>query len=179
MTGNPLGVELKRRIFQPLRLTRTTYPTTQTQLPSPYAHGYFLLGGKPPLVDLSAFSPSLSGPAGAIVSNVDDVAGFYRALFAGRLLKPKLLKAMMKTIPGGPDSDLKQREGYGLERFPTSCGAAWGHSGSFPGYKNYALSSADGKRQIVLMVNIDPTAEPEAARTLFYQLLDKAYCTAA
>ena len=179
VTGNPLGVELKRRIFQPLRLTRTTYPTKQTQLPSPYAHGYFLLGGKPPLVDLSAFSPSLSGPAGAIVSNVDDVAGFYRALFAGRLLKPKLLKAMMKTIPGGPDSDLKQREGYGLERFPTSCGAAWGHSGSFPGYKNYALSSADGKRQIVLMVNIDPTAEPEAARTLFYQLLDKAYCTAA
>ena len=179
VTGNPLGVELKRRIFQPLRLTRTTYPTKQTQLPSPYAHGYFLLGGKPPLVDLSAFSPSLSGPAGAIVSNVDDVAGFYRALFAGRLLKPKLLNAMMKTIPGGPDSDLKQREGYGLERFPTSCGAAWGHSGSFPGYKNYALSSADGKRQIVLMVNIDPTAEPEAARTLFYQLLDKAYCTAA
>ena len=51
------------------------------------------------MVDLSAFSPSLSGPAGAIVSNVDDVAGFYRALFAGRLLKPKLLKAMMKTIP--------------------------------------------------------------------------------
>ncbi len=179
VTGNPIGAELKRRLFQPLRLTRTTYPTRETQLPSPYAHGYFLIGGQPPLVDLSAFSPSLSGAAGAIVSNVDDVAGFYRALFSGRLLKPALLKAMMTTIPGGPDSDLKQREGYGLERFPTSCGAAWGHSGSFPGYKNYALSSADGKRQVVLMVNIDPTAEPEPARALFYALLDKAYCTAS
>ena len=177
VTGKSIGAELKQRLFQPLRLAATTYPTRQTQLPRPYAHGYFLLGGQPPLVDLSAFSPSLSGAAGAIVSNVDDVAGFYRALFSGRLLKPALLKAMMTTIPGGPDSDLKQREGYGLERFPTSCGAAWGHSGSFPGYKNYALSSGDGKRQIVLMVNIDPTAEPEPARALFYALLDKAYCT--
>ena len=177
VTGKPIGAELEQRIFQPLRLARTTYPTRQTLLPSPYAHGYFLLGGQPPLVDLSAFSPSLSGAAGAIVSNVDDVAGFYRALLSGRLLKPALRKAMMTTIPGGPDSDLKQREGYGLERFPTSCGAAWGHSGSFPGYKNYALSSADGKRQVVLMVNIDPTAEPEPARALFYALLDKAYCT--
>ena len=179
VTGNPLGVELKRRIFQPLRLTRTTYPTTQTQLPSPYAHGYFLLGGSRPW-SISRRSARRSPARQARSSRTSTMspastAPSSRVAFSSR----KLLKAMMKTIPGGPDSDLKQREGYGLERFPTSCGAAWGHSGSFPGYKNYALSSADGKRQIVLMVNIDPTAEPEAARTLFYQLLDKAYCTAA
>ena len=124
VTGNTIGAELKRRIFQPLHLTGTSYPTRSTKLPRPYAHGYFLLG-KPPLTDISAFSPSLSGPAGAIVSTVDDVAGFYRALFSGHLLKPALLKAMMTTLPGLPNNDLKQREGYGLEQFPTSCGAAW------------------------------------------------------
>src|SRR4030095_15838958 len=34
--GNNIGTELKRRIFQPLHLTRTSYPTSETQLPSPY-----------------------------------------------------------------------------------------------------------------------------------------------
>jgi D-alanyl-D-alanine carboxypeptidase len=176
VTGKTIGTELKRRIFQPLHLTGTSYPTRSTQLPSPYAHGYFLFG-KPPLTDISAFSPSLSGPAGAIVSTVDDVARFYRALFSGHLLKPALLKAMMTTLPGLPNNDLKQREGYGLEQFPTSCGAAWGHSGSFPGYWGYAFASANGKRQIVLMVNANPDAVPVAGRPLLYKLLDKAYCS--
>jgi D-alanyl-D-alanine carboxypeptidase len=174
-TGNDIGTELRRRIFQPLQLTRTSYPTSGTQLPSPYAHGYFLLGG-PPLTDLSALSPSLSGAAGAIVSTADDVAAFYRALLSGRVLKPAQL-ATMKTTLSNPGSDLDQRMGYGLERFPASCGAAWGHSGSFPGYWGYAWSSADGKRQVVLMVNIDPTAVEPAARTAFYTLLDAAYCS--
>jgi D-alanyl-D-alanine carboxypeptidase len=177
VTGHTLGAELKQRIFGPLRLSDTSYPTRQTQLPNPYAHGYYLLG-QPPLTDLSAFSPSLSGPAGAIVSTVDDVAGFYRALLSGHLLKPALLKAMKATIPE-TKGDLKQRMGLGLERFPTSCGAAWGHSGSFPGYKTHAFTSANGKRQAVLMVNIDPSAESEAGRALYFKLLDKAYCSSS
>jgi D-alanyl-D-alanine carboxypeptidase len=177
VTGNTIGAELKRRIFQPLHLTGTSYPTSRTQLPSPYAHGYFLLG-KPPLTDLSAFSPSLSGPAGAIVSTVDDVAGFYRALLSGRMLKPALLKAMKTTLPE-TQGDLHQRMGYGLERFPTSCGAAFGHSGSFPGYWTHAWASANGKRQAVLMVNINPDAAPAPARRLFSKLLDRAYCSTA
>jgi D-alanyl-D-alanine carboxypeptidase len=175
-TGTPIGAELRRRIFEPLHLTGTSYPTSTTKLPSPYAHGYFLLG-KPPLSDLSSFSPSLSGAAGAIVSTVDDVAGFYRALLSGHMLEPALLKAMKTTIPGSANADLHQRMGYGLERFPTSCGPAWGHSGSFPGYWTHAWASANGKRQAVLMVNVDPSAVSPKARALFYKLLDNAYCS--
>jgi D-alanyl-D-alanine carboxypeptidase len=174
-TGNDIGTELKRRLFRPLHLSRTSYPTSETQLPSPYAHGYFLFG-PPPLTDLSAFSPSLSGAAGAIVSTADDVADFYRALLSGRVLKPAQL-ATMKTTLVNPGSDLNQRMGYGLERFPASCGVAWGHSGSFPGYWGHAWSSGDGKRQAVLMVNIDPMAVEPAAITAFYTLLDAAYCS--
>jgi D-alanyl-D-alanine carboxypeptidase len=174
-TGNDIGTELKRRIFQPLHLSATSYPTRTTQLPTPYAHGYFILD-QPPLTDLSAFSPSISGAAGAIVSTVDDVAGFYRALLSGRLLKPAQL-ATMKTTLAETKGDLHQRMGYGLERFPASCGAAWGHSGSFPGYWGHAWSSANGKRQAVLMVNIDPSAVDAPARAAFYKLLDAAYCS--
>ena len=173
-TGRSLGAELRRRIFEPLGLDATTYPTRQTQLPSPYAHGYFPLG-PPPLADLSALSPSLSGPAGAIVSTVGDVADFYRALFAGKLLQPKLLKAMKSTPRPAVNVDLNQRHGLGLERFPTPCGSAWGHSGSFPGYWTHAWSNATGKRQVVLMVNADPSAIPDATGS-FYKTLFDAYC---
>jgi D-alanyl-D-alanine carboxypeptidase len=176
VTGRSIGEELKRRVFRPLRLAETTYPTSGTRLPSPYAHGYFLLG-EPPLVDVSAFSPSLSGAAGAIVSTVDDVADFYRALLSGRVLDSELLAAMKQTPLPASNADLGQRHGLGIERFPTSCGIAWGHSGSFPGYWGYAFSSRDGQRQTVLMVNIDPAAMPEAGREAFYKLLDDAYCS--
>jgi D-alanyl-D-alanine carboxypeptidase len=176
-TGNKIETELARRIFRPLHLKATSYPTRGTQLPSPYAHGYFILG-QPPLTDLSAFSPSLSGAAGAIVSTVDDVAAFYRALLSGRLLEPEQL-ATMKTTLVNPGADLHQRMGYGLERFPASCGVAWGHSGSFPGYWGHAWSSANGQRQAVLMVNIDPSAVQPQAVTAFYKLLDAAYCSAS
>ncbi len=177
VTGRSIGAELKRRIFKPLRLAGTSYPGRSTQLPSPYAHGYFLLG-PPPLVDVSGFSPSLSGAAGGIVSTVADVAVFYRALLSGRLLDPALLKAMKTTMPA-VNSDLKQRMGLGLEKFPTSCGPAWGHSGSFPGYWTYAFSSANGNRQAVVMVNMNPDAVPEPARPLFYEALYNAYCSTA
>ena len=176
VTGHTLGAELARRIFRPFHLADTSYPTTRTQLPSPYAHGYFLLG-KPPLADLSGLSPSLSGPAGAIVSTVDDVAGFYRALLTGRLLGPAQLDAMKTTLPTG--AELHQRYGLGLERYATACGPGWGHSGSFPGYWTYALASPNGEQEVVVMVNIDPSATPAPARALFTKLLFTAYCSTA
>jgi D-alanyl-D-alanine carboxypeptidase len=174
VTKRSIGAELNRRIFQPLRLRQTSYPTSNTQLPEPYAHGYFMLE-PPSLTDLSAFSPSLSGPAGAIVSTVGDVATFYRALLSGRLLEPTQLKAMKTTLPEAK-GDLVQRMGFGLIRFSTSCSGAWGHSGSFPGYWTHAWSSGNGNRQAVLMVNIDPSAVTEAAQIAFYKTLDDAYC---
>ena len=175
VTGRPIGTELKRRLFEPLQLTQTSYPLNKTQLPEPYAHGYFPVQ-PPTLTDLSAFSPSLSGAAGAIVSTVDDVATFYRALLTGRLLKPAQLSAM-KTTLHDPQGDLPQRMGFGLIRFTTACGFAWGHSGSFPGYWTHAWTSADGKRQAVLMVNEDPTAVSPVTHTGFYRALNDAYCS--
>lgn len=43
VTGHTIGAELNRRIFQPLHLRDTRYPT-KPGLPSPYAHGYMVLG---------------------------------------------------------------------------------------------------------------------------------------
>ena len=178
VTGNTIGSELRSRIFVPLQLSETTYPT-KPGLPSPYAHGYLVLG-TPPATDVSGLSPSLSPASGAIVSTADDVADFYRALLSGRLLRPDLLRAMKTTISEGSHVDIPgQRYGLGLELFPTSCGNALGHNGVVPGYMTFAFSSGDGGRQAVLMVNLDSGSFPKEAASRFFPLLDKAFCSRA
>jgi D-alanyl-D-alanine carboxypeptidase len=175
VTGHSIGQELRNRIFRPLHVSETTYPTTPA-IPGPHAHGYFVLE-HPPARDVTGISPSLSPSAGAIVSTANDVADFYRGLLAGRVLKPQLLQAMKATHAEKKYDIQGQRYGLGLMSFPTACGTAWGHIGSFPGYHTVAFTSADGSRQAVLMVNLDPTAESPTALKRFYKLAGTAYCS--
>jgi len=176
ITGRSLAAEMQQRIFTPLHLTETSFPT-KPGLESPYAHGYMVLG-RPPAVDVTGLSPSMSPASGAIVADAHDTADFYRALLAGRLLNAGLLNAMKTTISSGPHFDIPgQRYGFGLESFPTRCGLAWGHNGVLPGYLTFIYSSSDGRRQALLMVNHDATTLPKVVPPMFFKLIAKAYCS--
>jgi D-alanyl-D-alanine carboxypeptidase len=183
VTGRPIGTELRNGIFRPLRLADTTYPTTP-RMPNPYAHGYMIFG-KHAGFDISHISPSLYASAGAIISTVGDVADFYRGLLAGRLLQPGVLKEMKPMVSAGPTAGCPARCSYGLGliRWPTACGLAWGGDGGIPGYDVRSLSTENGQRQAVLMINHDPDTFPKPARLhlqlLFDRLITKAYCTGA
>jgi D-alanyl-D-alanine carboxypeptidase len=175
VTGHKLGSELSHRIYQPLHLRSTSFPTTP-RIANPYAHGYYVFA-KPPATDVTAVSP-YPWAAGAMVSTGADVLSFYRALLSGHLLEPKLLNAMKTTVSEGKRTDIPgSRYGLGLERFPTSCGTAWGHNGSIAGYLVFTFTSNDGRRQALLMVNEDGSTLPKRANTLFFKTIDKAYCT--
>src|SRR5262249_23269405 len=175
VTGRSIEFELRSRIFGPLHL-EDSYYSTKPRLRKPFAHGYMVLG-KPPALDVTGLSPSLSPASGAIVSTADDVASFYRALLAGRVLPEGLLRQMKTTISEGSKVDVfGQRYGLGLERFPTPCGPAWGHNGVIPGYVTFVFSSEDGRRQAVLMVNHDAESLPRPAAKLFFKVLNRAYC---
>jgi D-alanyl-D-alanine carboxypeptidase len=180
-TGNSLASELRGRIFEPLGLRHTTY-STSSQIDGSYIHGYLLVG-KPPLRDVTPFSPTLYGPAGAILSNANDVARFYRALLGGSLLKPDLLNSMRTIDPvatgGIPDAGIRGG-GWGLgllrERFP--CGEAWGHDAEHPGYMTAAWNSKDGARQVVVVVNSNFSHNAPVSRAM-RNVLVKGYCGSA
>jgi D-alanyl-D-alanine carboxypeptidase len=122
----------------------------------------------------------LSPHSGAIVSTATDVVDFYRALLSGRLLKVKQLKAMKTTISEGSHVDIPgQRYGLGLELFPTSCGDALGHNGVVPGYMTFVFSTANGRRQALLMINHDAATLAPAAGKAFFELIDTAFCSKA
>ena len=137
-----IDAELKQRIFQPLKLRATSFASAQ-RIRGAHAHGYLVTGSRS-LRDVTAVSPTHGWAAGAIVSTADDVARFYRALFSGRLLRPDLLAAMQTAT---------DRWGLGLERFEDPCATPWGHGGAIPGYVSLARNSADGRRQMVVLVN--------------------------
>ncbi|MFI6802686.1 serine hydrolase domain-containing protein [Streptosporangium canum] len=65
VTGRSHAEEVQRRILRPLGMSGTVVPGARTQLPGPYAHGYFRYqdAGQWKVVDVSL--QDLSPPAGA------------------------------------------------------------------------------------------------------------------
>jgi len=172
---------LRQRIFQPLRLHDTVYPTRSPNIPGYHAHGYLPpslsdavpppWGGQNRYVDISVYSPTWAGAAGALISNPDDLRRFYRALLSGRLLRPAQL-AEMKTMV-----ELDPGFGYGLGLYTiqTPCGRIWGHDGGVPGYATFAWNDESGRRGFVAGL---PTAQDEAIGEALETLLLAAVCRA-
>ena len=138
-----------------------------------HAHGYFVMGDPPADVDLTYMYP-WAWAAGGLNTNAEDSATFFRALFAGRLLGPHMMREMKRTIEV-TDSDLPSRSGLGVQRW-TPCGAAWGHSGNTPGYLVYTWVSPDTRHETVLMINEDPQTVGPEALTRYNALLHRAFC---
>ena len=151
-TGETMGQQLRDRIFTPLGLRHTSFPAASPNLPRPFAHGYLLdLPGTTGPVDITVTSPSWAWAAGGIVSTAADIAKFYSALLARRLLPAPLLREMMTTVPIAPGAGY----GFGILAVPLPCGTVWGHTGNFPGYANNAFTTADDVHQAVVLINAD------------------------
>ncbi|HEX9525949.1 MAG TPA: serine hydrolase domain-containing protein [Streptosporangiaceae bacterium] len=149
-TGQPLGRELRDRIFAPLGLHHTSLPFANVIPPRPYAHGYLLnQPGAPGPVDITQVSPSIAWAAGGLLSTAQDVGRFYTALLTGRVLPPPLLRQMLTTVPIGPGAGY----GLGIVSLQAPCGTVWGHNGNFPGYLSNAFTTLGGGRQVIVLIN--------------------------
>jgi D-alanyl-D-alanine carboxypeptidase len=176
VTGSTLADQLQQRVVGPLEFRHTGLQLSARR-GAPEMHGYFVFD-RPPATDITGLSP-YPWAAGAITANVSEVAQFYRALLTGRLVDPAALSAMKTTVSEGKAGDFRgSRYGLGIESYPTRCGTAWGHGGNFPGYLVYALTSANGKRQAVLVINEDPLSLPKRFGPMFFKALKRAYCGA-
>ncbi|MBG0564576.1 serine hydrolase domain-containing protein [Actinoplanes aureus] len=173
VTGRSFDHELRARILRPLRLTGTDLPRT-ADIWGPHLHGYFPLGDPPVATDLTYLYP-WAWAAGGLTSTVTDTARFYRALFGGELLGPRLMREMMTNTVPDPDTDLPSSSGLGVQRW-TPCGVAWGHSGNVAGYLVYAWISPDTRRQTVLAINGDPQLLGAAGMAVYNDVLIRAFC---
>ncbi|MEU3374394.1 serine hydrolase domain-containing protein [Streptomyces sp. NPDC006660] len=153
VTHRAASVEIQRRVLAPLGLKDTSFPLTDPDIHGPHLHGYDLSGR-----DVTRFSPSYDWTAGAMISTVDDLARFHRALFTGELLRPAQQRELLTTVrfPDAP------AYGLGVQRMEVSCGPGATSApvvvreadGGGPGFTSASLITADGERQLVLAVNV-------------------------
>jgi D-alanyl-D-alanine carboxypeptidase len=166
ITGRPYEKAVDKRILQPIGLRDTIVPGDRASVPGPHAHGYYQVGAK--AVDITELNPSVAWSAGEIISTTADLDRFVDALLDGRLLKPKQLDEMTKTLP------FTQGYGLGLEQQVLPCGAVvWGHGGSIPGYESIMLSSRDtGKRLEASLTSAPVGGQVDGYR----EALDAVFC---
>jgi D-alanyl-D-alanine carboxypeptidase len=100
-------------------------------------------------------NPAGAWASGGIVSTMRDINNFFRAYVGGRLFNRKAARSQRDFVVGSsqPPGPGRNSATLGLFRYRTRCGTVYGHTGSFPGYRAMAATTANGKRSVVFTVN--------------------------
>jgi D-alanyl-D-alanine carboxypeptidase len=157
VTGERYGTLLSDIVFRPAKLRHTTFPTG-IALPKPFIHGYVLAAGVKPHDVSTSLSPSGAWASGAVVSTPADLGTFMRndlgRTFFGLTQQHEQLRFVAgASSPPGPG---RNAAGLAIFRYRTHCGTVFGHTGSFPGYAQWAAATADGSRSVTTSINIPP-----------------------
>jgi D-alanyl-D-alanine carboxypeptidase len=161
VTHHSLNRELRNRIVRPLHLHDTRFPVRATRLGGP-AHGYSLgLDGAGAPQDVTDYSPSFAWASGNGISTLRDLARFQRALLDGRLLAPRLRRAMLAGVPTGHAG---RRCGLGIDLVRTPEGPRVGHEGDILGFSVKVLTDRRGRRPALVAANfkLSPPAVDDA-----------------
>ncbi|WP_032380897.1 serine hydrolase domain-containing protein [Rhodococcoides fascians] len=157
LDGKSIGQSLQDRIFDPLEMADTTYPT-DAAIADNALHGYVMENGT--YTDVTDYDASIWSSGAAVVSTVGDMNTFFRALFDGTLIPQDLIDEMQVVSPSG----------YGLGLLlggdacnPGSGELVFGQRGNGFGYSTLAFASPDGERQVALSWTSaapDPATDP-------------------
>ncbi|GAA1702135.1 serine hydrolase domain-containing protein [Streptomyces yatensis] len=154
-TGRPAHQEIEDRVLRPLGLDRTRWLGTSPTLPRPHARAYQLFGPGS-RVDVTDQSP-VDHENLSWVTTTRDENDFFRALLSGRLLPPRQLAEMKRTVP--VSEEVQQlwpggRYGLGLVERPLSCGGTyWSHEGGDGGYITLNGVTEDGRRSAAVSMS--------------------------
>jgi D-alanyl-D-alanine carboxypeptidase len=156
VAGQSYARLLSSLVFRQARLSQTSFPSRRISLPAPVMHGYAVEPGKPPQDVTTLLSPSGAWASGAIVSTPADLGAFIRADLGGRFFGRAQQREQMRFVPGAssPAGPGTNSAGLALFRYQTRCGTVYGHTGSFPGYVQWAAATADGRRSVTTSLNI-------------------------
>ncbi|QEU92134.1 class A beta-lactamase-related serine hydrolase [Streptomyces kanamyceticus] len=176
VTGRHWSDEVRARIIEPLGLTHTFSAGTRTGLPRPHAKGYHQFKPGGPLVDSTKMSMTWGSSAGDLVTNSTDLARFWRALLGGKLLAPKQLAQMQKTVPAPMEGSVAPRKaGLGIFWTQLSCGGgSWSHGGTTIGHLNANGFIDKGKKGVIVMRSTNLNTEDRDERT--DRLVDATLC---
>jgi D-alanyl-D-alanine carboxypeptidase len=161
VTGKPIGELYRQRFIEPLGLKDTSFPDlADTSLPEPHAQGYTLQGqssgGEPR--NATDWNASWTWTAGMMISTVDDLLAYGRAMGTGKGLLPpeqqdERIDSLASDVPPFDQPPLKGDFGYGLGLMKEH---GWiGHGGVIPGYNTALYYNPELDAVVAVEVNSD------------------------
>jgi D-alanyl-D-alanine carboxypeptidase len=154
--GAPYYDLLKKRILEPLGLADTV-PAVSRKVPGlvqGYAGPNNPFGGTDAMIKDGVFAvnPQLEWTGGGLACTTLDLARWAKLLYEGKAVGPDLVSKMIEAgVPAKLGRDAKY--GLGVIIRPTPLGAAWGHSGFFPGYLTEMCYFPDHKLAVAVQFN--------------------------
>ena len=145
-SGTDIRSYLMQNVFTPLGLKASDYPSVP-DLASPL-HGYSFEAASGQLVDRTRVNPIPAGGAGAVVSSLEDLHVYARAICVGTLLKPATQRARLVTDQFA-DGPTIVRYGEGISTFGRFCG----HNGTIVGFSSEMWYLPERDAVIVISVN--------------------------
>ena len=156
VTGNPIEEEIERRIIEPLGLTSTSFPTTPN-MPEGSAKGY-VLSEDGELMDYTEVNPAVPWAAGAMISDLEDLKVWAKALATGELISEEMHAQQLQwvAVPGAERIDGKY--GLGIVSFA----GFQGHHGAIFGYNSFFLYLPEADATIVVLTNLSTNFSEES-----------------
>jgi len=150
VSGESLGAFLTRRIFEPLRMSRTFYELDAADARLAAGHARFALG------DPAAIGPEAGGwlrGAGGIYSTPGDLAKWDLALIEGRVLKPDsyALMTMPRQLAGGRIAEY----GCGLSVKIQNGRQVLSHNGAVSGFNAYNAIVPSTRSAVIMTCNLE------------------------
>lgn len=153
VTGEGWREQVEKRLLRPLALDHTILPR-DNKLPDPHPQGYALGTERGPfffrgtkIYNVTNTSPSWWGPAGSMISTIDDLARAANPLATGALI-PESARA--KLTDWTPADQKGYEYGFHIERVR----GAIGHDGDVPGFQSVMLYFPKHDATVVAMVNL-------------------------
>ncbi len=155
VTGSTIEKEITKRIIKPLKLKNTSVPTTPF-MTGKHMHGYLDKDDDGILEDITTLDPSSTWAAGGMVSNVNDLSIWVKALVEGSLISQSSHEQQLNN------------QGYGLGL--TYADGYYGHEGHILGFNSCMLYDPIHEVTIIVVLNRQPNEHEGVAGGVFVQI---------
>ncbi|QCW28460.1 beta-lactamase family protein [Lysobacter enzymogenes] len=147
-SGRPWHEYLRETLLQPLGLAHTRYGDVRTLIPGMVA-GYARRDGA--VLPMAFLDMSQPHAAGALVSTLDDLWRWNRALHGGRVLSAQYYREMISAH--GKARHGEYGYGYGIGRMPMHGRLTYAHGGGIFGFASYLLYEPTSATTVAVLSN--------------------------
>lgn len=171
-TGNSFGDEVEERFTGPLGLSDTCMPDGP-DIRGEHSQGYACAGdleddpegGPQELVDVTtAIDPSWAWAAGAMISDLEDLRAWVKALAEGDLLSEEVQAERLQMVEAWQGSDY----GLGIAAYE----GFLGHPGDIPGFSSAMFYNPESGATVVMTLNKNPNELGFAGYATFNRIAD-------